>query len=143
MPYRYIEEIATADVAFEAWGEALGEVFSAAVDATTNVMVQSLESVRREVTRPVELSHPELDLLLFDLLNEVVYLKDAEQLLMLADDLQVEESTEGFSVKGTLTGERLDMERHPLVVDVKAVTLHMFSLRRTEKGWSARVILDI
>ena len=33
--------------------------------------------------------------------------------------------------------------RHEEVVDVKAVTMHMFEIKQTEKGWRAQVILDI
>jgi SHS2 domain-containing protein len=44
---------------------------------------------------------------------------------------------------GVLAGEELDMNRHDLVVDVKAVTLHQFRVEKTDRGWEAFVILDI
>ena len=37
MPYRYLENIAIADAAFEAWGETMEEMFMAAADAAVNV----------------------------------------------------------------------------------------------------------
>jgi SHS2 domain-containing protein len=40
-------------------------------------------------------------------------------------------------------GEKLDPDRHHPRVDVKAVTLHRFSLQQGEHGWEASVILDI
>jgi SHS2 domain-containing protein len=40
-------------------------------------------------------------------------------------------------------GERIDPGRHHTRADVKAVTLHHFSLQQTSQGWQARVILDI
>ena len=40
-------------------------------------------------------------------------------------------------------GEAIDPGRHRLRVDVKAVTLHGFSVQSTTDGWEARVILDI
>ena len=45
MPYRYLEDIATADVAFEARGKDLAELFMAAAEATMNVMVADLDSI--------------------------------------------------------------------------------------------------
>ncbi|PYL21336.1 MAG: archease, partial [Verrucomicrobia bacterium] len=39
MPYRYLEEIGTADIAFEGTGRDLPELFRDAADAMTNVMV--------------------------------------------------------------------------------------------------------
>ncbi len=44
MPYQFVDEIATADIAFEAWGEDLEEMLAAAADATMNVMVS--DSIR-------------------------------------------------------------------------------------------------
>jgi SHS2 domain-containing protein len=40
-------------------------------------------------------------------------------------------------------GEPINLERHRLRVDVKAVTLHRFRLEKTAEGWEAFAILDI
>ena len=53
MPYRYLEDIATADVAFEAWGDTLEEMFVAAADATMNVMVSDLDTIAPVEKRPL------------------------------------------------------------------------------------------
>ena len=42
MPYEYLEDVATADIAFRAWEPTLEGVFVAAADATMNVMVEDL-----------------------------------------------------------------------------------------------------
>jgi SHS2 domain-containing protein len=55
----------------------------------------------------------------------------------------VAEKDENYFVKATAEGELLDAERHHQRADVKAVTLHDFSVERTEGGWKARVLLDI
>ena len=39
-------------------------------------------------------------------------------------------------------GEELYPEKHELLVDVKAVTLHRFCVEKKESGWEATVILD-
>ena len=51
MPYRYLEELGTADIAFEATGRDLPELFSAAADATANVMIDNLEAIQPRETR--------------------------------------------------------------------------------------------
>jgi SHS2 domain-containing protein len=83
-PYRYLEEIATADVAFEARGATLEEMFLAAADATLNTMVEEIGTVAPRERRAFSLAADALDLLLFELLQELVYLKDAERLLLRA-----------------------------------------------------------
>lgn len=143
MPYRYLEDIATADVAFEATGADLPEVFTSAASAAMRVMVEDLSTIRKVTEVPVELRDSELDMLLFNLLNELVYYKDARRLLLVVDTISIEESGPVFTLKATLKGEELDRKRHPLKADVKAVTLHRFSLVRTEEGWKATVVLDI
>jgi len=46
MPYEYLEEIGTADIAFEAIGRDLPELFRDAADATTNVMIDNVEAIQ-------------------------------------------------------------------------------------------------
>ena len=143
MAYKYLEEIGTADIAFEATGRDLPELFSEAADATTNVMIDNIEAIQPRQTRQIELSNDKLDMLLFDLLQELIFLKDAERLLLRIREVQIDDRAEMYLVKATAEGETLDVERHHQRADVKAVTLHDFSVERTEGGWKARVLLDI
>jgi SHS2 domain-containing protein len=143
MPYHYLEEIGTADIAFEATGRDLPELFSEAADATTNVMIDNIEAIKSRTTRQIKLSNDKLDMLLFDLLQELIFLKDAERLLLRIREMQIDERDEIYFVKATAEGEPLDAERHRQRADVKAVTLHDFSVEQTKGGWKARVLLDI
>jgi len=143
MPYRYLEDIATSDVAFEATGADLPEVFTSAASAAMRVMVEDLSTIRKITEVPVELSGSELDMLLFELLNELVYYKDARRLLLVVDSISIDDRGPVFTLRATLKGEELDRKRHPLKADVKAVTLHRFGLERTKEGWKATVVLDI
>jgi len=141
--YRFLEDIAIADVAFQVWGETLEMVFQDAARATMSVMVADLQSIADCQTRQVELQATSLDLLLFDFLQEVVYYKDAERLLLLPAKVEIAEQGTGWSVRSTFSGEEVDARRHPLLVDVKAVTMHRFALHRSDSGWQAEVVLDI
>ncbi|BBA70178.1 archease [Geobacter sulfurreducens] len=143
MPYRYLPDIATADVAFEAWGETREEMFCAAADALTNVMVDDLASVTPTEEIVISLANEELDLLLFSFLQELIFLKDARCLLLRVPRVMITETEEVLHLDAIARGERIDNERHPMMVDVKAVTLHLFSVWRQENDWWARVVLDI
>jgi SHS2 domain-containing protein len=46
-------------------------------------------------------------------------------------------------LKASLAGEQLDDGRHQQRADVKAVTLHGFSVRKQDGEWKAKVLLDI
>ena len=142
-PYRYLEGIATADVAFEAWGATKEETFLAAADATLNVMVEEIGTVAPREHREISVAADSLDLLLFELLQELVYHKDAGRLLLRVRDLRIEESGSGFRLHADAIGETIDPERHSLLADVKAVTLHRLVVERTPDGWRAVVVLDV
>lgn len=140
MPFEFIEDVAIADVAFRAWGQSAEEVFAAAAAATLRVMVQDLATVAPRTERALGLGAADLEMLLFDFLQEFIYYKDAEGLLLLPAQLAI---NPGYRLEGRLVGEAMDPLRHELLVDVKAVTMHRLSLIRDPEGWEAQVVLDI
>jgi SHS2 domain-containing protein len=143
VPYRYLPDIAIADAAFEAWADSMEELFTAAADATMNVMVGDLETIAWLETRMVHAEESEVDMLLLQLLQELIFFKDAERLLLRVKRLDVRQSEGRYVLEAEVGGEELDPARHDLVVDVKAVTLHRFRVEQTTAGWEATVILDI
>ena len=143
MSYEFLEDIAIADIAFQAWGKTLEELFITAGDATINAMIDNLEAIELKETRTFNLENDELDMLLFNFLQEFVYYKDSELLLLRAQQVQIEEKNSEYHLTAVTQGERLDRDRHEERVDVKAVTLHRFQLEKTDDGWTAMVILDI
>jgi SHS2 domain-containing protein len=143
MPYEFVDELTVADIAFRAWGRDLEETFVAAADAVTNAMVEDLDAVQPRDTRILGVEHEALDMLLFNFLQELIYHKDAEQLLLRVQQLRLADERQPYTLRATAAGEPIDPDRHRMRVDVKAVTLHRFSLTQTEGGWEATVILDI
>ncbi|MBD2540696.1 archease [Coleofasciculus sp. FACHB-SPT36] len=143
MPYEFLEDVATADIAFHAWGKDLEELFIAAGDATLNVMIDNLDAIALTETRTFSLENDELDMLLFNFLQEFIYYKDSELLLLRAQQVEISEKDGVHQLSAVTKGEKLDSDRHQQRVDVKAVTLHQFQLEKTDDGWTAMVILDI
>ena len=143
MPFHYLEDIGTADIAFEATGRDLPELFTSAANATMNVMIENLDTIESRETRRIELKNDEIDMLLFDFLQELIYFKDAERLLLRVREIRIEEKEGTYCLEATIAGEPLDPRRHQQRADVKAVTLHDFRVEKTEGGWKAAAILDI
>ena len=141
--YQFLEDIAIADVAFEAYGADLSDLFTKAARATTEVMLDNpVDLVPRE-HRIVGLEDEEVDMLLFDFLQTVIYYKDAERLLLLPESVEVYPEAQGFRLQAELCGEPIDPPRHQLSADVKAVALYRFQVEQTDTGWKATVILDV
>ena len=143
MPYEFLEDIAIADIAFRAWGKNLEETFIAASDATMNVMVENLDSIQPLERREFQLQNEALDMLLFDLLQELIYYKDSEKLMLRIHQIQITKEDGRHTLKAVALGEKLDPKRHATRADVKAVTLHSFQLIETDQGWETQIILDI
>ena len=143
MPYEFPEGVTRADVAFRASAPTLEGLFASAADALMQVMAENLDAIRPAVEKNIALENDSLEMLLFDFLQELVYFKDAEKLLLRVPAVRIENINGRHVLRAAARGERLDPRRHRLNADVKAVTLHRFSLRRADAGWEALVVLDI
>jgi len=143
--YHYLEDIAIADVAYEVHTSSLPALFREAAEALMKVQVDNLDEVRRATPVRFEVREEKLDLLLHAFLQELIYYKDAKRLLLVVEKVEIEETPEGgWQLSACAAGEEIDPERHELLADVKAVTMHRFELVQTPEGaWRATVVLDI
>ena len=139
--HRYLDNIAISDLAFEASGETPDELFEAAAVALMESMAD-LSGVRPRVRKTVKLNAAAIDLLLYDWLSELIYLKDADGFLFSRFEVSLSGNPIG-RLEAKIWGERIDPARHSLRVDVKAVTYHQFEVAQHDGRWTARVVLDI
>jgi len=139
--YEFVEG-ATSDLAFVAHGATVEAVFAAAAQALLAATVEDPDSVERRERRSVTLEEPDLELLLLRFLNELVYLRDAEEVLLHADRISVTRNA-GARLESELAGERIDPGRHALAAEVKAATAHGLRVASTPAGWTAAVTLDV
>ncbi len=143
MPYRFLDNIATADVAFEAWDKSLEAIFTASAEALLQTMVDEPGRVRSQVELPIAVEQQDLELLLFGFLNELIYLKDTRRVLLHVPLVRVVDTEVGFALHGTARGEGIDPRRHRQRVDVKAATLHRLQVVRDGVLWRATAVLDV
>ena len=139
--FRFLSNIALADIAFVARGDSLPSLFESAARALTEVMVDRRTVVAR-VDRRVEVKSPTVDRLLYDFLTELIVIKDVDSLLFKDFHVSIVSGREQ-RLTCEMRGEEIDRERHALRNDVKAVTMHMFGVKRSSSGWKTTVVLDI
>ncbi|HXW37784.1 MAG TPA: archease [Nitrososphaerales archaeon] len=140
MPYKFLPDVALADVAFEASSSSLDGLFEEAAKAMTEVMVDS-RSLSEKVTRVFSVESQDADRLLYDFLSELIVAKDVDSLLFKRFEVSIGSDRKRLKCKAH--GETIDRERHRLRNDVKAVTLHLFGIRRDRARFLATVVLDI
>lgn len=143
MPYRFVDGVAMADVAFEATGATLEELFKSAGEALMATQVKGVGSVRVSERRKLELAGEDEERLLHNFLQELIFYKDAEELLFSEYVISIGKGGAGLALTGSAGGEKIDRKRHELIIDVKAVSWHMFRVERSSGGWRAFVILDV
>jgi SHS2 domain-containing protein len=106
-------------------------------------MAGNLDAIEDRQRRPIALEEQRADLLLYRLLEELIFLKDAEGLLLRVPSVRIHPSDGGLRLEAEARGEPLDPARHGLLADVKAVTLHRLRVEQTARGWEASVVLDV
>jgi len=139
--YRFLEGIVTADLAFEATGKDLNELFANAALAVFESQVK-LNTVEAKVTKKIIMENKDIGQLLFDFLNEIIFLKDAEQLIFKTAKVAIAKNAK-YKLVAELKGEKIDQKKHKLGNDLKAVTMHKFNVEQTPKGWKCLVVVDI
>ena len=143
MPFRFIEDIAIADIAFEAEGKTLAELFESAGLAVESTMTGNPGRLRQDCVRKFEVTAESVEMLLYHFLQELVFLKDAAQLLFGRFSLHIGQREGRWHLDAEAIGDIIDPDRHELLADVKAVSLHDYRVRQTPEGWHAHVILDV
>ena len=143
MGYEFLEDVALADVACKVWGDTLEALLTEAGVALVNVMINNIDAIQENESRSLHVCGDTMELLLFNFLQEIIYYKDAEKLLLVYYHLDIENTQKEWVLNCRAAGEVLDPLRHEQLVDVKSVTLHQLDVSRNDRGWSAFIILDI
>lgn len=128
-----------ADIGVRGVGATLGEAFEQAALAVTGVLTdpQAVEPVE-----PVDIQceDPNLETLLVDWLNAVIFEMDTRKMLFSRFDVKLE----GNRLKATAWGDRVNPTRHHPAVEVKAATYHELAVRRSAEGvWVAQCVVDV
>lgn len=149
MGYKYRSDLTAADVAFEADGKTLPELFKNAALALTNTMIENPKIIGKGIERKLVMGAESEERLLHDFLDEILFYKDAESLIFGSFSITISEKkkTEGgkrdITLEAVMSGEEIDNMKHHMIVDAKAVSWHKFNLEHGKRGWTAVVIVDV
>lgn len=135
--YEFINH--TADVGIKVWGKSLKSLFENAAYAMFDILTE-LDKVKEISLIKVKIGSGEPEELLADWLRNLLYQFNGEGYLL--REFNIEEiSKKGLKAK--VAGEKLDLSRHSLKTEIKAVTYHALEVKKTGQGWEAQVIFDI
>ncbi len=99
--------------------------------------------VRPDVPVNIRLEAPDLEVLLVDWLNALIFEMSARNMLFGRFDVDVRPSDAGFVLEATAWGEPVDCERHRPAVEVKGATFTELEVRKSPDGWLAQCVVDV
>ena len=140
--FRFLEDIAWADIAFEAEGDSIEAMFQGATQALLEIMADPL-TVRAEWTQRSSKTEAVLEDLLVEWLSEIVYWKDAAGVVFSEVPLTLTHANDRWTVAGMLLGARVDPTTQALRNDVKGITRHLFKIWQEGQMWKVRVVVDV
>lgn len=135
MSYRFLEH--TADVKFRAEGSNLNEMFISAVDALNDTIRGDIKILEQE-EKSFEVEGSDNEGLLYNFLEEFLYLLDAEEFLVSRiKSIEIGED----KINCVVVGDKAD--NYKFTNDVKAVTYSEMFVREKDGGFECQVVLDV
>ena len=136
--------MAIADIAYEAYGKDLNELFENAAFVIFELSA-NLNTVESKKKLEISLEKDTLENLLYDFLSEILFLKDARYIVFKEIKVSIKkvEGQNPYKLNAVLKGDSINPEKQQLENDIKAVTMHMFQIKKEGKGYKATVVLDI
>jgi protein archease len=140
--YRVLDDIAVADLAFEAEGDSLEDLFRGATQALVDTMANP-STVGGTWARTIRRVETDVPTLLFDWLSDLVYWKDAAGVVYQDVQLTLNRQADKWELQARLLGAPVDPATQELRADIKGVTKHLYELSQRGSRWYARVVVDV
>lgn len=131
----------TADVGYIAHGKTLNESFENSALAMFQVMTDT-EKIDKKLEEKVNIEAEDLVSLLYEWLEELLIRSEID--LKLYSDFKVKIAKyDNYKLNATIKGEEIDLNKHSINSEVKAVTFHMMKVEKKDNDYISRVILDL
>jgi SHS2 domain-containing protein len=127
----------TSDIGVVAYGKTLAEAFANAAYGMFSIIAE-LENVQETESCRVAISGDDMEGLLFEWLNSLIYYFDVEMLLFKRFDIIYLDNSR---LEAICHGEKYDPSRHQLKIGVKSATYHMLEVDRAKN--QVQVIFDV
>ncbi len=127
-----------ADIGVRGHGRTPEEAFEAAALALTAVVTDP-RKVLPEKKVEIACEAPDLELLLVDWLNALIYEMSTRKMLFRRFEVKLEDGR----LQGTAWGEPIDLQRHRPAVEVKGATYTELEVKQAGDEWIAQCVVDV
>ncbi|MBN2462248.1 MAG: archease [Dehalococcoidia bacterium] len=136
-PFEVIDH--TADIGIVAFGADIKQVFTNAALGLFTLMADP-DDFKEDIERELKLSAEDVEVLLVEWLNELIYIFDVEHIFFIRFEVDELTSTQ---IKARCFGEKVKISQHKLKREIKAATYHMLKINKEDVGYKVQVIFDI
>ncbi len=129
----------TADAGIKVYGHTLSELFAHAAYGMFST-IANLKLVIPTISRVIEVSASDQEALL------VQWLADLNFLYLTRHELYCHFAIEALNdcdLIATIQGEAVDLNRHEIHTEIKAVTFHQLYIRQQQDMWESQIIFDL
>ncbi len=142
--FKFLEH--TADVKFQAFGREIEEAFENSALALKQTICDNVKVIASK-KKTINLKQKDLESLLYNFLEEILYLLDAENFLIA--EISKIKIDDKFNLRATILGD--DASEYEFTNPVKAVTYNDMSITkekisdygRHKELWTIQVVLDV
>ena len=139
--YIFLEH--TADVYIKAWGKTLEDAFSQGGIAFTDVITDP-KYISPKIEKKITVSGEDIYFLLYNWLDELLYIFSVEQLVFSRIDVKkIEHTDNNYKLFAVCYGEIFDIKKHPPEVEVKGVTFNLMKVEEKHHQIVLYFVLDI
>lgn len=145
MPNFYEFHDHTADIQIHAVGDTLAQMVEQTVLGMMEIMT-SVNQIKSEVSRTIEISAPDLEILIVNYLTEYLYYFDAERLLfskISVSPIQYNEESGDYTISSISQGELFDSTRHEMKTEIKAVTYSFLEINQEKDKSEIWIVFDL
>ena len=134
----------TADVQVRSWGSSLEEAFSQTAYSLMSTITPNLKKIIPEVEREIIVEAEDKEALLFDFLSEFLYIFDVDELVFNQIYVsKIEKFNDNFKLQATLKGEKFDLNKHEIGIEVKAITYSFLNIEEKHESTIIDIVYDI
>lgn len=133
----------TADIGVSAYGKDLSEAFkNASLGMFSIIFHESFPKIEPIGKYRIKLIAPDLEQLLVDWLDEILYIFTTEHIIMVDYEIKIEQTSKEFQLDAIVAGQILNDKDIKKTREIKAVTYHMLEIKKNDH-WMLRIIFDI
>ncbi|NQS99563.1 MAG: archease [Candidatus Omnitrophica bacterium] len=129
----------TADIGLCAYGKDLKQLFVNAAVGCSEILAE-LKNVQAQRKLKIKLTAPNIEELFLSWLRELLYQFNGKEIIL--KEFSIDKLTDQ-ELSAEVKGEKIDLSKHALKKEIKAVTYHALQVKQVKGVWQGQVIFDV